>query len=57
MKFKSLISMMAVAAIVFAGCAEKLPEPEGPNQEQPTPEPEPVVGEITLKGEECHFLI
>lgn len=44
--------MMAVAAIVFAGCAEKLPEPEGPNQEQPTPEPEPVVGEITLKGEE-----
>ena len=52
MKFKSLISMMAVAAIVFAGCAEKLPEPEGPNQEQPTPEPEPVVGEITLKGEE-----
>lgn len=52
MKFKSLISMMAVAAIVFAGCAEKLPEPEGPNQEQPTPEPEPIVGEITLKGEE-----
>ena len=52
MKFKSLISMMAIAAIVFAGCEEKLPEPEDPNQEQPTPEPEPVVGEITLKGEE-----
>ena len=56
MKFKSLISMMAIAAIVFAGCEEKLPEPENPNQEQPTPEPEPepepVVGEITLQGEE-----
>ena len=44
--------MMAIAAIVFAGCEKNLPEPEGPNQEQPTPEPEPVVGEITLKGEE-----
>ena len=52
MKFKSLISMMAIAAIVFAGCEKNLPEPEDPNQEQPTPEPEPVVGEITLKGEE-----
>lgn len=55
MKLRSFISMMAVAAIVFAGCEEKLPEPEDPSQEQPTPEPEPepVVGEITLQGEDA----
>ena len=53
MKFKSFISMMAAAAIVFAGCDDKLIEPEDPNQEQeePTPDPEPVAGEITLDGE------
>ena len=51
MKLKSLISMMAVVAIVFAGCDKSLPEPENPkNPEQPTPEP--VAGEITLQGEE-----
>lgn len=44
---------MAAAAIVFAGCEDKLIEPEDPNQEQeePTPDPEPVAGEITLDGE------
>ena len=51
MKLKSLISMMAVVAIVFAGCDKSLPEPENPKDpEQPTPEP--VAGEITLQGEE-----
>lgn len=51
MKLKSLISMMAAVAIVFAGCDKSLPEPENPkNPEQPTPEP--VAGEITLQGEE-----
>lgn len=45
--------MMAAAAIVFAGCEDKLIEPEDPNQEQeePTPDPEPVAGEIKLDGE------
>lgn len=51
MKLKSLISMVAAVAIVFAGCEKSLPEPENPNNpEQPTPEP--VAGEITLQGEE-----
>ena len=51
MKLKSFISMMAAVAIVFAGCDDKLIEPEDPNQEQGDPTPDPVVGEITLDGE------
>ena len=43
--------MMAVIAIVFAGCDKKLIEPENPKQEQEEPTPEPVVGAITLDGE------
>ena len=57
MKKLFLLSLLASAALIFAGCDKEEPvQPEEPNQEQPAhenPEPEPEPGKITLKSDEA----
>lgn len=57
MKKLFLLSLLASAALTFAGCEKPEPEqPEEPNQEQPAPEnpePDPEPGKITLKSDEA----
>ena len=50
MKKLFLLSLLASAALIFAGCEKPEPEqPEEPGQEQPAPE----VGKITLESDEA----
>lgn len=57
MKKLFLLSLLASAALIFAGCDKEEPvQPEEPNQEQPAPEdpePDPEPGKITLKSDEA----